>query len=140
MSNVFHPFSVLFTFAKGTDSRSHASRGGRARLRGEVRPALLEAAALAPGGGDAAHLAVLVGRVASAVFVGELTTRWGEGVAFPPACVHPQKFIVRPKSVFQMRNALLIIVIFSGGRVCKELRKDQDCLAQRVDYRKRDLC
>merc|ERR1719298_267350 len=40
---------------------------GRARLRGEVRPALLEAAALAPGGGDAAHLAVLVGRVADPV-------------------------------------------------------------------------
>merc|ERR550514_1088776 len=39
----------------------------RARLRGEVRSTLLEAAALAPRGGDATHLAVLVRRVADPV-------------------------------------------------------------------------
>merc|ERR1719299_193684 len=43
---------------------------GRACLRREVGPTLLEAATLAPRGRDAAHLAVLVGRVADPVDAG----------------------------------------------------------------------
>merc|ERR1719408_230046 len=39
----------------------------RARLRGEVRPTLVEATALAPSRGDPTHLAVLVSRVADPV-------------------------------------------------------------------------